>query len=138
MIGELRNQLGGRCSVYTSDTRVRIEETDRTTYPDVTVVCGQRSVPPTDTDAITNPIVLVEVPSESTEAIDRGEKFAHVRLPSLREYVMVADDAPRIEVYRRDAEDRWVLSEFRRGETAVLESIEVRLDVDAVYFDTSA
>lgn len=140
MIRALGNALGDRpCTVYTSDTRLRIEETDRTTYPDISVVCGRRIISAADPQAITNPILIVEVLSESTEASDRGDKFAHYRrIPSLREYIMVAHDAPRIEVFRRDAEDRWVLHEFGLGEEAELKPLDARILVDAVYLDRSA
>ena len=80
---------------------VRIEATGRSTYPDLTVVCGALQRAADDADAITNPIVLIEVLSESTEAGDRGDEFAHYRrLPSLRGYVLVSQSARRIEVFR--------------------------------------
>lgn len=139
MIHELRTALGRRrCNVFTSDVRIRIQETDRSTYPDVSVVCGQLERAADDPQAITNPVVIVEVLSDSTEAEDRGDKFAHYRrLPSLREYVLVAQRARRIEVFRRD-DKRWTLFEAGPGETVSLESIDVRIDVDAVYYDPLA
>jgi Uma2 family endonuclease len=139
VIGELRNALRGRpCSVFTSDARVRIAATDRATYPDVTVVCGRLDHAPDDADAIVNPIVIVEILSDATEAEDRGEKFAHYRrLASLREYVLVSQRARRLEVYRR-RDDRWFLDEAGAGETLRLESIDVALSVDEVYRDPLA
>lgn len=136
IIHEIRKGLGARpCVVYTSDVRVRIEATDRSTYPDVTVVCGKVETAADDPDAVTNPVVLVEVLSKDTEADDRGEKFAHYRhLTSLREYLLVAQRARRLELYRREGE-RWVLSEAAPGGTITLESVGVVLDVDAVYHD---
>jgi hypothetical protein len=78
--------------------------------------------------------LLVEVLSESTEAYDRGSKAAHYRrISSLQEYVFVAQDEPRIEVYRRNDEGGWVLYEARPGERLELRSIGVSLDVSAVY-----
>ena len=139
VIGELRNALRGRpCSVFTSDARVRIAVTDRATYPDVTVVCGRLEHAPDDPDAIINPIVVVEVLSDTTEAEDRGEKFAHYRrLASLREYVLVSQRARRLEVYRR-RDDRWLLDEAGAGETLRMESIDAALSVDEVYRDPLA
>ncbi len=135
----LGNAVQGRpCAVFSSDLRVRIVETNRSTYPDLTVVCGHRQTAPDDDDAIVNPTVLVEVLSDSTEADDRGEKFAHYRrLTSLREYVLIAQKSTRIEVYRRD-EDRWVLTEHGPGATFELSSIDARIDVDDVYRDPLA
>ncbi len=131
--------LRGRpCAVVNSDVRVRIEATDRTTYPDVTVVCGQRQASPTDQHAVTNPTVLVEVLSEGTELSDRTEKFAHYkRLPSLLEYVLVNQRMKKIEVYRRD-EQGWLLVEAGAGERLTLKSIDVVLDIDDIYFDPLA
>ena len=136
IIGALTAALRGRtCSVFTSDARVRIEATDRATYPDVTVVCGRLEHAADDPDSITNPVVIVEILSDATEAEDRGEKFAHYRrLASLREYVLVSQRARRLEVYRR-RDERWMLDEAGTGETLRLESIDVALVVDEVYRD---
>ena len=106
----------------------------QTTYPDVSVVCGGLETAPDDPDAILNPLVVVEVLSPSSEAYDRGAKAAHYRRkPSLREYVLVAQDEPRIEVYRRTEQGRWELSEARRGEQVTLAALGVVLDVSGVF-----
>ena len=136
VIGELRTAPHGRpCAVFTSDARVRIEATDRATYPDVSVVCGRLESAPDDPDAITNPVVIVEVLSDATEADDRGEKFAHYRrLASLREYLLVSQRARRLEVYRR-RDDRWLLEEAGAGAVLHLESVDAALVVDEIYRD---
>jgi Uma2 family endonuclease len=136
----LGQALRGRpCTVYSSDLRVRVSATDRTTYPDVTVVCGPASAPDDDREAVANPTVLVEVLSDSTEASDRGEKFAHYRhLESLREYVLVGQKERRIEVFRRLEDGRWTLSEAIEGETLRLASLDVDLVVDEIYRDPSS
>ena len=133
--GELRAALRGKpCRAFSSDVRVRIPETDLATYPDLSIVCGQLETSPDDKDAITNPILLVEILSDSTEAYDRGAKAAHYRrISSLREYVLVSQSEPRIEVQRRSQGGRWELLEARPGETIELVSLGVRLDVAAVY-----
>jgi Uma2 family endonuclease len=135
MGGELRNALSGKpCRVFTSDLRVRILETGLSTYPDVSVVCGQIETSRDDKDAITNPIVLVEVLSEATEAYDRGAKWAHYRrIPSLREYVLLSQAEALVEVYRRAESGRWELLEARAGETIELASLGVHLDLTAIY-----
>jgi Uma2 family endonuclease len=132
--GELRTALAGKpCRTYSSDLRVRIPETGLTTYPDLSVVCGHLETARDDEDAITNPIVLVEVLSDATEAYNRGAKAAHHRrIRSLRKYVLVAQAEPRIEVHRRTEGVRWELLEARAGETIELLSFGVRLDVAAV------
>jgi len=132
---ELRQALRGRpCRAYSADLRIRVVDTGLSTYPDVSVVCGQLETALDDKDAVTNPIVLVEVLSESTEGYDRGAKAAHYRrIPSLREYVLVAQAEPRIEVFRRAESGRWELLEARAGETIEIASIGARLDVAALY-----
>lgn len=135
VIRELGASLRGKpCRTFTSDLRVRVLDTGLTTYPDVSVVCGQIETAPDDEDAVTNPVVLVEVLSEATEGYDRGAKAAHYRrIPSLREYVLVSQGEPRVEVQRRLDSGRWELLEARPGETIELSSLGVRLDVSAVY-----
>lgn len=135
MIGELRAALQGKpCRVYSSDVRVRVSETGLSTYPDVSVVCGHLVTAPEDPDAITNPTVLVEVLSDTTEAYDRGAKAAHYRrIPSLREYVLVSQGELLVEVYRRAESGRWELLEARAGDAVELASLGVRLDVTSLY-----
>jgi Uma2 family endonuclease len=126
---------GRRCQVFSSDLRVRIDATDLTTYPDVSVVCDALIISKIDPNAITNPILIVEVLSDSTEAYDRGEKFGHYRqLPSLREYLLVSQHKPKLESYRKNEHGIWQLSEAGAGETLTLAALEgVRLDVDLIY-----
>ncbi len=131
--------LTGRpCVTFNSDARVRILETGRSTYPDLSVVCGRLERAPDDPDAITNPTVIVEVLSDSTEASDRGDKFAHYRrLPSLQQYVLVSQTTSRIEVFTRQGET-WTLSEAAAGQTLRLSSLDVEISVDDVYRDPLA
>jgi Uma2 family endonuclease len=125
---------GKPCRAFSSDARVRIEATDMITYPDLSVVGGELRRSPQDERAILNPVVLFEVLSDSTEAYDRGAKASHYRhIPSLKEYVLIAQDEPRIEVQRRNAAGRWEIHEFGRGERASLESLGVTLSVDELY-----
>ena len=138
VVGELGTQLRGkRCRVYTADLKVRVLATGLATYADVSVVCGALEVDPEDKNAVTNPVVLVEVLSDSTEAYDRGEKFGHYRrIPSLAEYVLVSQRSPKIEVFRKNEAGKWVLAEeASAGEVAPLLSIGCALSVDEVYAD---
>ncbi len=137
--GELRAALSGRpCNVFASDLRIRIEATDRTTYADAAVICGKPEHASADPHAATNPVVIVEVLSDSTEASDRGEKFAHYRhLASLQDYVLVSQKEPRIEVYHREG-GRWVMTEALSGGVVEISSLQVSLRVDAVYHDPTA
>lgn len=131
----LRGQLAGRrCRVYNSDVRVRIRATGLATYPDGSVVCGGLERDPEDENSILNPVVLVEVLSPSSEAYDRGEKFAHYQaIPSLREYVLVSYQRRRVEVLRRNDDGTWTLHDVRESGIAELSSIGCRLPLDEVY-----
>jgi Uma2 family endonuclease len=134
---ELRSALRERrCRVFSSDVRVRVRATGLAAYPDVSVVCGTLETDAEDPQAVANPVLLVEVLSDSTEARDRGEKAAHYRhIPSLREYVFVSQREPRIEVYRRNEAGRWELFEFEAGARAELASVGATVAVDDVYRD---
>jgi Uma2 family endonuclease len=122
------------CRVYSSDLRVRVLETNLATYPDATVVCRKLESAPDDPNAVINPTLLVEVPSDTTEAYDRGAKAAHYRrIPSLKEYVLVAQDEERIDVYRRSQRGSWKPFEARSGAHLELDSLGIQLNVDAVY-----
>ena len=136
LIIALGNALAGRtCEVFGSDLRVRIQATDLSTYPDLTVVCGKLEHSSEDRDAATNPLLIVEVLSDSSEAYDRGEKFAHYRrLPSLREYLLVSQREARFESYYKNADGAWTLDEAGPGQVLELRSLAgVRLEVDAIY-----
>ena len=126
---------GRRCIVLPSDLRVRIRSAERSTYPDLHIVCGEIERDPDDDHAIVNPTVIVEVLSDSTEDSDRTEKFAaYRRLKSLREYVLVSQRERRVEVYRRDGR-RWHLDEYGPGERLALESLAIDLAIDDIYVD---
>lgn len=105
------------CIVFQSDMRVRVRETGRAAYPDVSMVCGPIEYDTDDPDRTTlvNPSLIVEVLSPTTEQFDRGDKWMHYqRIPSLQEYVLVSQE-PRIEIYRRMPSGTWEYSEAREG-----------------------
>jgi Uma2 family endonuclease len=132
---EVSRQLVGRpCEAHTSDMRVRVGATGLYTYPDLVAVCGEALFDDEHFDTLLNPTVIVEVLSPSTEAYDRGEKFAHYRrLESLQEYVLVAQDKVRIESYVRKG-TQWLMSEAGRLDDKVrLESIGCEFTLRDVY-----
>ena len=132
----LDNALRDRdCIVFTNDMRVHVPETTLYTYPDIAVVCGEERYLDDEFDTLLNPIVLVEVLSETTEAYDRGKKFELYRpIASLREYVLVAQDRKRVEVFRLNERGHWELFEAA-GDGAVIElaSLDVRVGLDDLY-----
>lgn len=112
LLGEIRALLKGYpCEAHGSDMRVNIRATGYQAYPDVSVVC-----PPVEGDsdqAITNPILIAEVLSPSTEDFDRGTKFGHYRtIPSLKEYLVLWQDAAQIEQHSKTPEGFWLLREI--------------------------
>jgi Uma2 family endonuclease len=124
----------GRCRARGADLRVRVLATGLATYPDVTIICGPPEVDPEDKNSVTNPTVLVEVLSPSTEGYDRGEKFAHCkRIPTLRQYVLVSQEVHRVEVWTGGAEGDWTSVVSTDGEVSDLGSIGARLDVRELY-----
>jgi len=132
----MHGQLKGRpCETYAGDMRVHIPATGFYTYPDVTVVCGEPRFDDSELDTLLNPTLLIEVLSPSTEGYDRGKKFAHYRtLDSLREYVLVAQEEVRVEVFTRREDGHWLLSEASRLDEAIpLASIGCELRLTDVY-----
>lgn len=123
------------CVAFQSDLRVRVLATGRATYPDVSLICGPLERDPADPsgDTVTNPRVIVEVLSRTTEEDDRGDTWRdYQRVPSLQEYVLVSQ-SPRVEVYRRVEGNRW---EYRDATQGVLElDCGARLDLAALYAD---
>ena len=131
--GEIRSQFRGRrCEVYQNDMRVRSGM--RYVYPDVVAVCGEPKFEDTGLDTLLNPTVIVEVLSDSTEADDRGEKFTRYRrLPSLQEYVLIAQKAVHVEQFVRQGE-QWVLSEMSRLDDVLrLSSIDCAVALRDIY-----
>ncbi len=127
---QLRSQS---CRVYQNDMRVRTPSM-LYTYPDISVVCGEPRFDDKAFDTLINPTLIIEVLSPSTERYDRGRKFQHYRtIETLQEYVLIAQDNPRIERYLRQPNDEWLLTDIQ-GLDAVLElpSIQCRL----VFADT--
>src|SRR5436190_16681809 len=100
---ELNSQFVERpCEVHGPDMRVKVSATGLYTYPDVAAVCGEPAFEDAHVDTLTNPQLIIEVLSDSTESYDRGKKFAHYRtIDSLREYVLVSQTECRIERFLR-------------------------------------
>ena len=135
VFGELRTQLRGRrCELYSNDMRVRVSPTGLYTYPDVVVVCGRSRFEDALVDVLLNPTVIVEVLSPSTEAYDRGEKFAHYRyVASLQEYVLIAQDRMRVVHFARRGQ-QWLLTAYSHpDEVLALPSIECALPLQEIY-----
>ncbi|HEY5955046.1 MAG TPA: Uma2 family endonuclease [Polyangiaceae bacterium] len=129
----LGNALLGRCRVSSSDLKVRVEATDFTTFPDATVVCGERQRSNLDRHAVINPSLLVEVTSPSSEDYDRGEKLSQYKqLSSLRAVLIVSHRRPQITVVERTS-GGWQEREVRSGEMVSLDVPSLSIAVDELY-----
>src|SRR5215471_2641510 len=98
-VASMHPQLrGGECEVYSNDMRVCVSSAGLYTYPDIVVACGKPQFLDGELDTLLNPVSIIEVLSPSTEAYDRGRKFALYRsLESLREYVLLSSDRVQVE-----------------------------------------
>ena len=134
LVGELRSHLKGRvCTVYDSDLRVLISATGLFVYPDATVICDPLET--FDGDNATNPTLLVEVLSDSTENYDRTTKFDHYRkIPSLKEVLFVSQQQPIVERFSRADDGGWILTDARGLDATIeLSSIGVSLPLAEIY-----
>ena len=133
MIRVLGQALLGRCRVFSSDLKIRVEASDLSTFPDASVVCGDISTAARDPNAVTNPSLVIEVTSRSTEDYDRGDKLSHYKqLPSLQAVLLVSHRSRRISCIARTPEG-WAERDFRSGETVRLDVPELAVEVDAIY-----
>lgn len=135
LIRVLGTQLLDRpCAAFTSDVRVRVVATGLAAYPDVSVVCGSIDYDPENKNTITNPVLLVEVLSDSTEDYDREEKFAHYRrIPSLREYLLVSQHERRITHLSRNDDGSWTLRDLSSTAVVRLPSIGCEFSLEEIY-----
>jgi Uma2 family endonuclease len=126
---------GSNCKIYPSDMRVKIEATGSYLYPDMLVLCGEKKFAAGSFDTLLNPSLIIEVLSPSTEAYDRGKKFADYRkISSLQEYVLVSQDKASIERCTRRENRKWTFIEFEGLESSLeLSSIGATLDLADVY-----
>ncbi len=123
------------CEVYIVDIKVQVEPEQKYFYPDVVVTCDQRD---NDPQLVKFPCLIVEVLSPSTEALDRGAKFAKYRqFSTLQEYVLVQVEQPAVEVFRRNEKGQWVLSEYALDDRLRLESVGAEIAIADLYRQVS-
>jgi len=134
--GELRQKLKQHpCRTVSSEARLAVATAGLYTYPDVMVICGDPVFVDNRQDTIANPLLLVEVLSDSTKNYDRGQKFQYYRsLSSLMEYLTVAQDEMHIEQYARQASGQWLLTEYSDAVAIVnLPSLQIELRISDIY-----
>ena len=121
--------------VFIGDMRLWIPQQRLYTYPDVMVVSGQLQFAEGRKDTITNPSIIIEVLSESTENYDRGEKFRLYRtIPTFQEYILIEQLEMHIEQYSKTATSQWLFSEYD-GENAILAltTIQFQISLSDIY-----
>jgi Uma2 family endonuclease len=136
IIRTLDTQLLKRdCNIYPSDMRVKIKKIGKYTYPDVVVTCGKETFEDDHVDTLLNPVVIFEILSDSTEAYDRGKKFQHYQfIDSLAEYILITQDAIRVEQYVRQNDKTWVYDGYQNIDDIVkLDSVGCELSLKELY-----
>lgn len=127
--GHLRNR---GCRVFNSDARVNIHSSNNYVYPDVIVSCDERDR--SATKFLSNPCLIVEVLSASTEAYDRGDKFGlYRRSPSLQDYVLISTDKIAVDIYHKNDRDRWEIISYAAGDLVELECIGLTLPIEEIF-----
>lgn len=137
--GELRLALknqNNNCKPLSSEIKLHIESKNSFVYPDAMVICGEIELSKIDQNAVTNPILIVEVLSKSTANYDRGDKFHTYRqLKSLKEYVLIEQNKPVIEIYTRKA-DLWKIRRIEGLDQEIhFSSIDLTLKLSDLYYD---
>lgn len=128
---------GTKCKAFTSDLRVHILTTDSFTYPDLSIVCGKPEMLDDAFDTLTNPSVLIEVMSRSTEKYDRGTKFFYyMQIPSLKEYVLIDSKSVFVQLASRQADNSWKFEEWKDISASFqIKTIEKSIALSEVYED---
>lgn len=123
------------CRVFDSNLRIAIAENDSYTYPDTSVICGEIEFLEDKKDTVANPVVIVEVLSDSTEAFDRGKKFSFYRsIETLKHYILIDQKEVKVEHFFKNEKSQWVLEEFSKLEEYLnLNSIKSKIQIKEIY-----
>lgn len=136
VLAALHAQLRGLpCELYNNDMRVKIHNANAYVYPDIVVACDELAFADAEVDTLLNPLLIIEILSDSTASYDRGTKFKFYRtLPSLQQYILIAQHEYCIECYTRQANEQWLFAEYRQLEdTVILSAIDCALKLQLVY-----
>lgn len=139
-VSEINFFLRGKsCQVFPSDLKVHNKANTLFTYPDISIVCGEPEKWQGHNDTITNPVVIIEVLSKSTQLYDRGQKFKLYRsLPSLKEFILLSSLEYMVEHYTKQADDSWNFREWTDpDDTLTIESIDFSCPVKDLYRNVS-
>ena len=114
LLGTLFTKLKGKkCQPYGSDVRIHIESNTLFAYPDISIICDEVITRNNDDFNVLNPVVIIEILSQSTKNYDRGEKFKLYRdIPTLKEYILIDSESIHIETFRLNEKNHWELEEY--------------------------
>ena len=123
------------CDLFSNDMRVKIE--DGYAYPDIVIFCGDAAFEDNKFDTLTNPLIIMEILSDSTEAFDRGDKFAYYRnIPTFKEYILVSQKKYRVEQFILSDDGRWEYRSYEDSDKVLkMESIKLELPLSEIYLN---
>ncbi len=123
------------CFVYGSDMKIEVDKARHYTYPDLSIVCGDVRFAANRDDTVTNPVVIVEILSESTRDYDRGSKFtAYRNISSLKDYLLVDQYSCHVEYFFKDEKGRWGLEEYRSEDDCfIIKSVNAEISMKQIY-----
>ena len=130
---------GSPCDMFGSDLRIHIPENTLYTYPDFSIICGKPEVTDKEKDTAVKPSVIIEILSKSTKDYDRGSKFMLYRsIKTLKEYITIDSLSFSVEIFTRQENNTWLLSEFKQlSDSFVISTINLTLQLKDVYEDVS-
>ena len=135
------NRLRGRpCRVFSANMRIKVPSLPPYRYADVSALCGEQTFEKIGgVDTLTNPALIIEVLSDSTEAYDRGDKFTHYKsIATLQEYLLIAQHRPHITQYVKQPDGSWSYAEVNEVSATVnLSSVDCVLELTEVYRDVT-
>jgi Uma2 family endonuclease len=131
----MRNE-GVNCTVMNSEVKLHVQDANKFLYPDCMVICGEIETSETDENAVTNPVVIIEVLSSATENYDRGAKFhAYRSISTLKEYILVDQYQASVELFSRRG-DLWkILRTEGRDQELELTSLGIIIKLKEIYED---
>ena len=129
---------GTPCRALIEGVKLHLRKEQCYFYPDVMVTCENRLQElDSQQQIVEEPLVVVEILSPSTEAVDRREKLrAYRTLPSLKEYILVSQDKAQVEIYRRRGDIAWDIITYEPGDTVEIASLELKLSINDIYFES--
>ncbi|MBA2735944.1 MAG: Uma2 family endonuclease [Pyrinomonadaceae bacterium] len=129
------DKLRGKCRAYPSEMKVWVEKVGTFFYPDVTVVCGERKFYKGRRDIVENPILLIEVLSESTKEYDKNDKFLiYQNLESFQEYVLISQNQPAVQQYIRQTDGTWrYKATIGLNSEVTFESVETTISLSEIF-----